>query len=46
MFGLSGINLSIGVIELSGMGLATVVGIVLNLAFILFDKLGIMNEEA
>lgn len=46
MVGLSGIKLSIGVVELSGMGLATVVGIVLNLIFILFDKLGIMNEEA
>ena len=46
MVGLSGIKLSIGVIELTGMGLATVVGIVLNLAFIIFDKLGIMNEEA
>ncbi|MBD7914813.1 uracil permease [Clostridium sp. Sa3CUN1] len=45
MVGLSGIKLSIGVVELSGMGLATVVGIVLNLAFIVFDKLGIMNEE-
>lgn len=46
MIGLSGIKLSIGVVELKGMGLATVVGIALNLAFILFDKLGIMNEEA
>ena len=46
MVGLSGIKLSIGVVELTGMGLATVVGIVLNLAFIIFDKLGIMNEEA
>ncbi len=46
MIGLSGIKLSIGVVELKGMGLATVVGIALNLAFIIFDKLGIMNEEA
>ena len=46
MVGLSGIKLSIGVVELTGMGLATVVGIVLNLAFIIFDKFGIMNEEA
>lgn len=44
--GLSGINLSIGVVELKGMGLAAIVGFVLNLAFIIFDKLGIMNEEA
>ncbi len=43
--GLSGIKLNIGVVELKGMGLATVVGIALNLAFIIFDKLGIMNEE-
>ncbi|EOR24971.1 MULTISPECIES: uracil permease [Clostridium] len=46
MVGLSGIKLTIGVVELKGMGLATVVGIALNLAFIIFDKLGIMNEEA
>ena len=46
MVGLSGINLSIGVVELKGMGLATIVGIIINLAFIIFDKLGIMNEEA
>ncbi|WP_300386837.1 uracil permease [Clostridium sp.] len=46
MVGLSGIKLSIGVVELKGMGLATVVGIALNLAFIIFDKFGIMNEEA
>lgn len=45
IIGLSGIKLSIGIIELKGMGLAAIVGIVLNLAFILFDKLGIMNEE-
>ena len=46
MAGLSGIKLSIGVIELEGMGLAAVVGIVLNLIFLLFDKFGIMNEKA
>ena len=46
MVGLSGIKVSLGVIELKGMGLAAVVGIALNLAFIIFDKLGIMNEEA
>ena len=45
IIGLSGIKLSIGIIELKGMGLAAIVGIVLNLAFILFDKLGIMNEK-
>lgn len=46
MVGLSGIKVSLGVIELKGMGLSAVVGIALNLAFIIFDKLGIMNEEA
>lgn len=45
MIRLSGIKLSIGVIELKGMGLAAVVGIALNLTFLIFDKLGIMNEE-
>ncbi|WP_244834033.1 uracil permease [Clostridium sp. BJN0001] len=43
--GLSGITLSLGSIEIKGMGLATIVGILLNVSFIIFDKLGLMNEE-
>lgn len=45
--GLSGIKVNIfntGV-ELKGMGLATVVAMVLSIAFMIFDALGIMNEK-
>lgn len=43
--GLSGIKLSLGNMELKGMGLATIVAMVLSISFMIFDKLGIMNEE-
>ena len=43
--GLSGIKLIIGTTELKGMGLATIVAMVMSICFIIFDKLGIMNEE-
>jgi len=43
--GLSGIKVAIGTTELSGMGLATIVAMVLSITFIIFDKLGIMNEK-
>jgi len=43
--GLSGIKLTMGNFEIKGMGLATVVAIILNLSFIIFDKLGLMNEK-
>ncbi|AQS10497.1 uracil permease [Clostridium saccharobutylicum] len=43
--GMSGIKLTLGNLELKGMGLATIVAIVLSLSFMIFDKLGIMNEE-
>lgn len=46
IIGLSGISINLGSVSLKGMGLATVVGLVLNLAFLIFDKLGIMNEPA
>lgn len=42
--GMSGIKLTLGNLELKGMGLATIVAIVLSLSFMIFDKLGIMNE--
>ncbi|GEP62578.1 uracil permease [Clostridium beijerinckii] len=42
--GLSGIKLTLGTIELKGMGLATLVAMVLSISFMIFDKLGIMNE--
>ena len=43
--GLSGIKLTMGSFEIKGMGLATIVAIVLNLSFIIFDKIGLMNEK-
>lgn len=43
--GLSGIKLTFGSTEIKGMGLATIVAMVLSLSFMLFDKLGIMNEK-
>ncbi len=43
--GLSGIKLTLGTMELKGMGLATIVAMVLSITFIIFDKLGIMNEK-
>jgi uracil permease len=45
IIGLSGIKIHLGVIEIGGMGLATLVAIVLNLAFMIFDKLNLMNEK-
>ena len=31
--------------ELSGMGLATIVAMIISILFMIFDKLGIMNEK-
>lgn len=42
--GLSGVTINIGQVPLSGMGLATIVGLFISILFIIFDKLGIMNE--
>jgi len=42
--GLSGVALKFGNIELRGMVLATVVGMVLSLLFYMFDKLGMTND--
>ncbi|MGB3160089.1 uracil permease [Carnobacterium sp.] len=42
--GLSGLSVNFAGIELKGMILASVVGIVLSISFYLFDKLGWMNE--
>lgn len=44
--GLSGITINIGEVPLTGMGLATIVGLLISILFIIFDKLGIMNEPA
>ena len=42
--GLSGITITVGTVEFKGMGLATIVAMVLGIFFMIFDKLGIMNE--
>ena len=42
--GLSGISINVGQVPLTGMGLATIVGLCISILFIIFDKLGIMNE--
>lgn len=44
--GISGITLNLGSVELKGMALSTVLAIVLNLFFIIIDKLKISNEQA
>lgn len=41
--GLSGIKVNLGV-EIKGMGLATVVAMILGILFMIFDKLKLMNE--
>lgn len=43
--GLSGATVTIGPVQLKGMGLATVVAIIISLMFIIFDKLKISNEQ-
>lgn len=46
MAGLSGIAIKIGAVELKGMGLATIVAMVISVCFMIFDSIGIMNEKA
>lgn len=43
--GLSGVALKFGQVELKGMVLATIVGMVLSLCFYLFDKFGLTNDK-
>ncbi|MEK4060264.1 MULTISPECIES: uracil permease [unclassified Paenibacillus] len=43
--GISGISLNMGKVELKGMALATIVGMVLSLLFKLFEVLGWSNEQ-
>ncbi|MDD6794022.1 MAG: uracil permease [Clostridiaceae bacterium] len=45
IIGLSGIKLPIGSVEIKGMGLATLVAMVISILFMIFDALGIMNED-
>ena len=43
--GLSGATIAVGPVQLKGMGLATVVAMILSAAFLLFHKLHVDNEE-
>ena len=43
--GLSGAAVNIGPVQLKGMGLAVVCGMILSLSFYVFGKLGIANKE-
>ncbi|MFZ4704993.1 MAG: uracil permease [Bacteroidales bacterium] len=43
--GVSGAGINIGSVQLRGMALAAVIGVVLSLIFWCFEKLGIMNSE-
>lgn len=45
IIGLSGAHIQIGTVSLSGMGLATVIGILLSLMFAAIEKMGLMNES-
>lgn len=45
IIGISGAEVTMGAVSLKGMGLATVVAIILSLTFKLFDKLGVNNES-
>ena len=42
--GISGAAVQLGTVQLKGMALATVVGMLLSLAFHLLDRLGLTNE--
>ena len=43
--GLSGVAIQIGEVQLTGMCLATIVGIVMGLAMFVIDKLGLANDQ-
>ncbi|WP_298762663.1 uracil permease [uncultured Megasphaera sp.] len=43
--GLSGATIAVGPVQLKGMGLATVVAMILSLAFIVFEKMGLENRN-
>ncbi len=45
VLGLSGAAVKIGVVELKGMALGTVISIVISLAFALFTHMGLMNKQ-
>ena len=43
--GLSGAAINIGEVQLTGMCLATIVGMIMGLAFFIIDKTGIANDK-
>ena len=43
--GLSGAAINLGVVELKGMVLACIVGMILSLLFYIFDKLKLTNDR-
>jgi len=43
--GVSGAGISVGSVQLKGMDLAAIVGVVLSLSFWCFDKLNLMSKE-
>lgn len=45
VIGISGASLKLGDVELKGMALATILAIVLNIFFIVIDKLGLSNDK-
>jgi uracil permease len=44
--GVSGASINIGTVQLKGMALAAIVGVVLSLVFWMFGKIGLLNKEA
>lgn len=45
IIGLSGAHINIQAVELKGMALATIVALLVNIVFMVFEKLNLLNEE-
>jgi uracil permease len=43
--GVSGASINIGTVQLKGMALAAIVGVVLSLTFWMLGKIGLINKE-
>ncbi|MBF1126930.1 MAG: uracil permease, partial [Dialister invisus] len=43
--GLSGATVALGPVQLKGMGLATIVAMILSLSFLIFDRLHLSNDK-
>ena len=46
VLGISGAAVKLGAVELKGMALGTIVSVLISLAFAIFDKMGILAEQA